>query len=105
MVLKWSTTSGSSFSSSVTLSQSGGTVGSTTVYVRLASALVASGASDTPSGNITCASTGATTKNVSASGTVYNTQAQQQEVIYRSVLIQVLRWQQQVLVLVLVLGV
>ena len=63
-----STTSGGSFSSSVTLSESGGTVGSTNVYVRLASALVASGASDTPSGNITCASTGASTENVSASG-------------------------------------
>ena len=34
---------------------------------------MSSGASDTPSGNITCASTGASTKNVSASGTVYNT--------------------------------
>ena len=68
-----STTSGSSFGSSVTLSQSGGTVGSTTVYVRLASASVASGASDTPSGNVACTSTGASTQNVSASGTVYNT--------------------------------
>ena len=57
-----STTSGSGFASSIVLSESGGTVGATTVYTRLASASVASGASDTPSGNVTCASTGATTK-------------------------------------------
>ncbi|MFY7732449.1 MAG: SprB repeat-containing protein, partial [Bacteroidia bacterium] len=60
-----STTSGSGFASSVTLNQSGGTVASTLVYVRLTNA-----ASGTPSGNITCVSTGATTQNVVASGTV-----------------------------------
>jgi hypothetical protein len=60
-----STTSGSGFAASVTLTQSGGTVSSTTVYVRLTNA-----ASGTPSGNIACTSTGTTTQNVAVSGTV-----------------------------------
>ncbi|OYU83808.1 MAG: hypothetical protein CFE24_09600 [Flavobacterium sp. BFFFF2] len=60
-----STTSGSGFTSSVTLTQSGGSVASTRVYVRLTSS-----ASGAPSGNISCASTGVTTKNVAANGTV-----------------------------------
>jgi len=60
-----SNTSGSGFTSSVTLTQSGGSVASTTVYVRLKAS-----ASGTPSGNITCVSTGATTQNIAASGTV-----------------------------------
>ena len=60
-----STTSGSGFASSVTLTQIAGVVSSTTIYVRLTNA-----ASGTPSGNIACTSTGATTQNVAASGTV-----------------------------------
>jgi len=54
-----STTSGSSFASSVTLAQSGGTVNSTTIYVRTTTA-----ASNGDGGNIACTSTGATTVNV-----------------------------------------
>jgi HYR domain/Secretion system C-terminal sorting domain len=60
-----STASGTGFGASVTLVQSGGTVNTTTIYVRMAAT-----ASGTPSGNITCASTGATTQNVAVSGTV-----------------------------------
>ena len=61
-------TDNSSFSSSVTLSQSGGTVNSTTIYVRLTSS-----ASNGASGNVACASTGASTENVATgSGTVYS---------------------------------
>lgn len=61
-------TDNSTFSSSVTLTQSGGLVNSTTVYARMAAL-----ASSPTSGNITVASTGATTKNISVSGTVNNT--------------------------------
>jgi len=60
-----STTSGSGFTSPLTLTQSSGTVGTTTIYVRLKTT-----ATGSPTGNITNASTSATTKNVSASGTV-----------------------------------
>ncbi len=60
-----SKTSGSGFGPSTTLTQSGGTVGISTIYVRMAAS------SGSPSnGNITCASTGATTQNVAVSGTV-----------------------------------
>ncbi|WP_456377899.1 lamin tail domain-containing protein, partial [Lutibacter sp.] len=61
-----STTSGSGFSGSVTLPQSGGAVASTTIYVRLASGL----AVNTYNGNITADSNGATTQNVAVSGDV-----------------------------------
>lgn len=54
------------FSSTVTLTQSGGTVASTPVYVRLK----ANAAAGSPSGNVTLTSTGATTQNVAVSGTV-----------------------------------
>jgi hypothetical protein len=61
-----SSTSGSGFSSSaITLSQTSGSVSSTIIYVRMAAL-----ASNPTTANITCTSTGATTKNVSASGTV-----------------------------------
>ena len=54
------------YSNTLTLTQSGGTVAATTIYVRLS----ASAAVGTPSGNLTIASTGATTENVALSGTV-----------------------------------
>lgn len=60
-----STSSSSGFGSSLILSQSGGTVNSTTIFVRLAA-----NATGTPSGNITASSAGATTQNVNVSGTV-----------------------------------
>jgi hypothetical protein len=60
-----STTSGSGFGPSVTLTQAGGTVAPTPVYARMNSATVG-----TPSGNITHASTGAATKNQPVSGVV-----------------------------------
>jgi PKD repeat protein len=60
-----STSSGSGYGSSVSLTPSSGTVSSTTIYVRLTNS-----ASGTPSGNVACTSTSATTQNVSASGTV-----------------------------------
>jgi autotransporter-associated beta strand protein len=64
-----SLTSGASFSTSpISLSPASGTVSSTTIYVRMASQ-----ASSPASGNISCTSTGATTKNVSVSGTVATT--------------------------------
>lgn len=66
-----STTSGSGFisnPSSITLNQSGGNVPNTTIYVRLKSGL---SAGNYNSENISCTSTGATTKNVSCSGTVF----------------------------------
>lgn len=59
-----STTSGSGFGGSVTLTQSGGTVGSTTIYVRFAP-----GSSGTYNANITHTSTGATTQNKALTGT------------------------------------
>ena len=54
-----SLTSGSGYTSTLTLTQTGGTVASTTIYVRLTST-----ATNGASGNITCTSTGATTQNV-----------------------------------------
>jgi PKD repeat protein len=60
-----STTLGSGYGSSVSLAPLSGTVAYTAIYVRLTSS-----ASGTPTGNIICASTGATTINVAASGTV-----------------------------------
>jgi surface protein len=60
-----STASGSGFGSSVTLTQTSGSVASTPVYVRMAAT-----ATGTPSGNITLTSTGATAQNVAVSGTV-----------------------------------
>lgn len=59
-----SLSSGSGYSNTLTLNQSGGTVPPTTIYARFAPTLVQS-----YSGNITHTSTGATTKNVSVSGT------------------------------------
>jgi len=61
-----STTSGSGFGSSVVLTQSGGTVSATTIYVRFNQ--VALGSS---SGDITHTSTNATTQNVPVRGTTY----------------------------------
>jgi gliding motility-associated-like protein len=60
-----STNSNSGYSTSLNITQSGGTVANTTIFVRLAST-----ATGTPSGNITITSTGATTQNVAVSGTV-----------------------------------
>ena len=54
--------SGSGYSTSLTLTQSGGTVASTTIYVRLAA--TASVAGSPYSGNIVLSSTGATSQNV-----------------------------------------
>ncbi|MDQ1639525.1 MAG: hypothetical protein QOF62_2864 [Pyrinomonadaceae bacterium] len=69
-----STTSGSGFGSSITLTQSGGTVGVTTIYARFAPATTGAKA-----GNISHTSTGATTQNVAVSGNAIsaepNTQA------------------------------
>ncbi len=64
-----STGTGGSFvaTNPITLTQSGGTVASTTIYVRLAAGL---GDNTYGSSNITVASTGATTQNVSVSGEV-----------------------------------
>jgi hypothetical protein len=59
-----SLTSGSGWSSSLTLSQSGGSVAATTVYVRFNRAT-----EGTSSGDITHASTGATTRTVAVRGT------------------------------------
>lgn len=59
-------TDDSSFSTSpLTLTQSGGSVPTTTIYVRLTGAAVGS-----PAGNVSLTSTGATTKNVAVTGTV-----------------------------------
>ncbi len=60
-----STSSGSGFATSVSLTPSGGSVASTTIYVRMS----AQPTSPT-SGNIACTSTSATTQNVAVSGTV-----------------------------------
>lgn len=63
-----STSSSSGFSTSaITLTQSSGTVSTTTIWVRTTTT-----ASGTPSGNITCISAGATQRNVSASATISN---------------------------------
>jgi len=56
----------SSFSSSVTLVQSGGTVSSTPVYVRIA----ATAPIGNPAGQVNLASTGATDQNIAVTGTV-----------------------------------
>ncbi|MGV6845642.1 MAG: IPT/TIG domain-containing protein, partial [Lutibacter sp.] len=61
-----STTSGSGFGSSVTLPQSGGTVNATTIYTRLKSAL----AINSYTGDLTAASTGATTQSITFYGDV-----------------------------------
>jgi gliding motility-associated-like protein len=61
-----SLTSGSGYTSSLTLTQSGGVVNATTIYVRL-SASASAGATN---GNLTITSTGATTVNVALTGTV-----------------------------------
>jgi len=61
-----STTSGAGFANSLALTQNGGFVASTTIYVRLTNA-----ASGTPSGNISLVSSGSTTVNIAAGGTVY----------------------------------
>jgi HYR domain/Secretion system C-terminal sorting domain len=60
-----STTSGSGFAGSLILTQSGGSVANTTIFVRLSAS-----ATGTPSGNITVASVGVATVNVAVSGTV-----------------------------------
>ena len=58
-------TDGTNYYPSLTLNQSGGSVGTTTIHVRLNSAT-----EGTPSGNIVHSSAGATAKNIAASGTV-----------------------------------
>jgi hypothetical protein len=60
-----SSTSGSGYASSITLTQSGGTVSLTTVYIRMASS-----ASGSLSGDIVVGSAGATDKTLAVSGTV-----------------------------------
>jgi hypothetical protein len=60
-----SITSGSGFATSLTLTQSGGNVANTIIYVRLAAS-----ATGTPSGNITLTSSGASNVDVAVSGTV-----------------------------------
>lgn len=65
-----SKSSGSGYASSVTLTQSSGSVAATTVYVRLKSGLSAGTYS---SANVTIASTGATSKTISLSGSVTST--------------------------------
>ena len=57
--------SGSGFGSSVTLTQSGGTVSATTIYTRMLTT-----SAGTITGNISVTSSGATTKTVALSGTV-----------------------------------
>ena len=61
-----STTSGSGYSTSLTLTQSGGSVATTTIYSRLVAGLAA----NTYSGDVTIASTAATSQTVNLSGTV-----------------------------------
>ena len=63
-----STTSGSGFGSSLNLTQSVGTVASTTIYARFNPTAL----SEQVGGNITCASTGASTQNVAVTGEVTN---------------------------------
>jgi CHRD domain/Secretion system C-terminal sorting domain len=60
-----STTSGSGFTGLVTLTQSGGSVSATTIYIRMSAA-----ATGIPSGNVTVASSGVTTINVAVNGTL-----------------------------------
>ena len=61
-----STAAGSGYASSVTLTHTGGTVSPTTLYIRLA----ASATAGTYNGNITAASTGATSQTLSVTGRV-----------------------------------
>ncbi|MEI6752786.1 MAG: hypothetical protein WCK78_06435 [Paludibacter sp.] len=61
-----STSAGSGYSTSVTLTQAGGTVATTTIYARLVAGLSA----NTYTGNIAVASVGATAANVAVTGTV-----------------------------------
>ena len=63
-----SETSGSGFGASVTLTQTGGTVALTTIYVRLKSDLLVA----SYSGDVDVTSTGATAKTVALSGEVFN---------------------------------
>lgn len=60
-----STTSGSGYSNTLSLTQTSGSVASTTIYVRLTAS-----ASGSPSGNLTVASIGITTQNIAVSGSV-----------------------------------
>lgn len=60
-----STIPGSGFAGSLSLSPVGGTVSATPIYVRITSS-----ATGSPSGNITCSSTGAVTRTVAVSGIV-----------------------------------
>jgi mucin-19 len=60
-----STSAGSGFSGSLTLTPASGTVTNTTIYTRITNA-----ASGSPSGNISITSTGATSRTVALSGTV-----------------------------------
>jgi hypothetical protein len=62
-------TNGATFTSSVTLTESGGTVSTAHVYVQIASTAPAGGIGPV---NAACTSTGATTQNVAVSGTVYS---------------------------------
>lgn len=61
-----STTSGSGFGTTVTLTESGGTVNATTIYTRLIAGLTA----NTYTGDITATSTGATSQTIALDGTV-----------------------------------
>lgn len=61
-----STTSGSGFGSSVMLTQTGGTVNATTIYIRMAAGLGV----NTYNGDVTMSSTGATNQTLAVSGTV-----------------------------------
>ncbi len=69
-----STSSNSGFGSSVTLTQSGGSVGNTTIYARFAP-----GSTGAKSGNITHTSSGATTQNQAVSGTAISAEPTQQD--------------------------
>ncbi|RAJ18122.1 T9SS type A sorting domain-containing protein [Olleya aquimaris] len=61
-----SLTTGTGFTNSITLTQTGGSVASTTIYTRLAAGLTANSYTE----DITATSTGATTETVNVSGTV-----------------------------------
>ncbi len=60
-----STSSGSGFAANLSLTPVGGTVNATLIYARITSS-----ASGSPSGNISCSSTGATTKTIPINGLV-----------------------------------
>lgn len=60
-----STIPGSGFTGTITLSPVGGTVNATPIYVRITAS-----ATGTPSGNITCSSTGTVAKTIAVSGVV-----------------------------------